>query len=80
MLCNADGVEGVVTFYGKKRYECVRFNVISVTRGWVGVQFQEEKKRHVGLGPTLEWLPIGNLADRIITQLCHGNINIILNS
>ena len=26
----------------KKRYEGVMFNVISVTRGWVGVQFPEK--------------------------------------
>ena len=32
-----------VTFSGKIRYEGVRFNVISITRGWVGVQFPEEK-------------------------------------
>ena len=32
---NTDGVGGV-TFSGKKRYEGVRYNVISVTRGWVG--------------------------------------------
>ena len=50
MLCNADGVGGV-TFFGKICYEHVRFNVISVTRGWVGVQFPEEEKRYV----TLEW-------------------------
>ena len=51
MLRNADeaGVGGV-TFSGKKRYEGVRFNVISVMRGWVGVQFLG-KKRYV----TLEW-------------------------
>ena len=30
---------GGVRFSGKKRYEGVMFNVISVTRGWVGVQF-----------------------------------------
>ena len=41
---------GGVKFSGKKRYEGVRFNVISVTRGWVGVQFPG-KKRYV----TLEW-------------------------
>ena len=35
MLRNADGVEGIC-FSGKKRYEGVMFNVISVTRGWVG--------------------------------------------
>ena len=29
-------------FSGKKRYEGVRFIVISVTRGWVGVQFPEK--------------------------------------
>ena len=41
---------GGVRFSGKKRYEGVRFNVNSVTRGWVGVQFPK-KKRYV----TLEW-------------------------
>ena len=40
MLGNADGVG--VKFYGKKCYEGVSFNVISVTRGWVGVQFTEK--------------------------------------
>ena len=49
MLRNADGGGGV-NFSKKKCYEGVRFNVISVTRGWVGVQFPE-KKRYV----TLEW-------------------------
>ena len=39
---------GVSNFPGKKRYAGVRFNVISVTRGWVGVQFPE-KKRYVTL-------------------------------
>ena len=33
---------GGVSFSGEKRYEGVRFNVISVTRGWVGVQFPEK--------------------------------------
>ena len=36
VLHNADGGEGV-NFSGKKRYERVWFNVISVTSGWVGV-------------------------------------------
>ena len=49
MLHKADGGGGV-NFSGKKRYEGVRFNVISVTRGWLGGQFQG-KKRYV----TLEW-------------------------
>ena len=48
------GVGEGVKFSEKKRYEGVRFNVISVTRGWVGVQFPE-KKRYV----TLEW-PLTN--------------------
>ena len=52
MLRNADGGGGV-RFYGKKRCQGVRFNVICVTRGWVGVQFPQ-KKRYV----TLEW-PLG---------------------
>ena len=43
---------GGVSFPGKKRYEGVRFNVISVTMGWVGVKFPE-KQRYV----TLEWPP-----------------------
>ena len=42
MLRNADGGGGV-KFSGKKRYEDVRFNVISVTRGWLGVQFSGKK-------------------------------------
>ena len=52
MLRNADGGGGV-KFSGKKRYEGVRFNVISITRGWVGVQIPG-KKRYI----TLEW-PLG---------------------
>ena len=32
-------VVGGVRFSRKNRYEGVMFNVISVTRGWVGVQF-----------------------------------------
>ena len=38
MLRNAMGGGGV-RFPEKKRYEGVMFNVISVTRGWVGVKF-----------------------------------------
>ena len=34
---------GGVRFHGKKRYEDVRFNVISVTRGCVGVKFPGKK-------------------------------------
>ena len=50
MLRNADMGVGGVKFSREKRYEGVRFNVISVTRGWVGVQIPG-KKRYV----TLEW-------------------------
>ena len=32
---------GGVRFYRKKRYEGLMCNVISVMRGWVGVQFPE---------------------------------------
>ena len=35
---------GGVKFSGKKRYKGVRFNVISVTRGWVGVQLPDKKR------------------------------------
>ena len=41
---------GVSAFSGKKRYEGVRFNVISITVGGWGSNFQG-KKRYV----TLEW-------------------------
>ncbi len=43
MLHNADGGGEGVKFSGKKCYEGARFNVISVTREWVGVQFPEKK-------------------------------------
>ena len=49
MLVTPWGV-GVSAFPEKKRYKGVRFNVISVVRGWVGVKFPG-KKRYV----TLEW-------------------------
>ena len=49
MLRNAIGGGGV-SFPRKKRYEGVRFNIISVTRGWVGGK-SPGKKRYV----TLEW-------------------------
>ena len=49
MSRNAIGGGGV-SFQGKKGYEGVRFNVISVTRRWVGVKFPG-KKHYV----TLEW-------------------------
>ena len=44
------GVGGVSHFLEKKHSEGVRYNVISITRGWVEVQFPG-KKRYV----TLEW-------------------------
>ena len=50
MLRNAE-------FSGKMRYEGVRFNIISVTRGCVGVQFPG-KKRYVAL----EWPLIAMLS------------------
>ena len=51
MLRNVDvGGGGGCQIFRKKRYEGVRFNVISFKRGWVGVQFPG-KKRYV----TLEW-------------------------
>ena len=47
VLRNADGGGGGgINFSGKKHYEGVSFNVISVTRGWVGVQFPEKNPLH----------------------------------
>ena len=40
VLRNADGDGGGCQIFREKRYEGVRFNVISVTRGWVGYNFQ----------------------------------------
>ena len=34
------GVGGKI--FRKKRYEGIMFNVISISRGWVGVQFPEK--------------------------------------
>ena len=42
VLRNTDGGGGGGHIFRKKRYEGVMFNVISVTRGWVGVQFPEK--------------------------------------
>ena len=47
---------GGFSFPGKKCYEGLRFNVISVTRGWVGVKFPG-KKHYV----TFEWPLNGSL-------------------
>ena len=43
---------GGVKFSGEKRYEGVVCNVISITRGWVGVQFPG-KKRYITLERSL---------------------------
>ena len=40
VLRNADGDGGGCQIFREKRYEGVRFNVISVTRGWVGYNFE----------------------------------------
>ena len=42
VLRNADEGGGCQIFRGEKRYEGVMFNVVNVTRGWVGVQFAEK--------------------------------------
>ena len=47
---------GGVSFPGKKRYEGVRFNVICITRGWVGSN-SLENSAYV----TLEWPHGGGL-------------------
>ena len=40
------GVGGCQVFREKKRYEGVSFNVIIVTMGWVGANFQEKALRN----------------------------------
>ena len=42
MLRNADGGGGVSDFPEKSVTKVYMFNVINVTRGWVGVQFPEK--------------------------------------
>ena len=44
MLRNAIGGGSVSDFPEKSNYEDVRFNVISITRGWVGVKFPEKRR------------------------------------
>ena len=39
VLRNTVGAGRVSDFPEKKSYEDVRFNIISVTRGWMGVEF-----------------------------------------
>ena len=60
MLHNSVGVQAL-RFPEKKRYECIQVNVISVTTGWVGVNFSG-KKCYV----TLEWLLICHIGGRWI--------------
>ena len=55
-------------FLEKKRYEGVRFDVISFTRGWVGVQFLG-KKRYI----TLEWPPKTEILSQAV--FCGGRHN-----
>ena len=71
MLRNAmgGGEGGGSNFPGKKRYEGVCFNVISITRRWLGVNFPG-KKRYV----TLEWPLTLYLCHFIISEcLCSLN-------
>ena len=44
-------VRGVSNFLGNSVTTGVRFNVISVTRGWVGVQFPEKALRNTCIAP-----------------------------
>ena len=53
------GVGGYHIFW-ERHYEGVRFNVICVTRGWVGVQFSGKR-----LYVTLEWPLISDSYSRI---------------
>ena len=67
MLRNAVGGGWVSGFPKKKRYEGVRFNVINVTRVWVGVKFLG-KKPYV----TLELPPntgVGRLSQDIVRSV-----------
>ena len=54
VLRNADVGRGGHIFQGENRYEGVRFNVISIMRGWMGVQIPG-KKHYVTLEHSL-WI------------------------
>ena len=56
MLRNAVGVGGF-SFPAKKCYEGVWFNIISVTRGWMGVKFPG-KKFYITLEWPLKYFPL----------------------
>ena len=64
VLRNAVGGGRVSDLPEKKRYEDVRFNFTSVTRGRVGVEFPE-KKRYI----TLEWSQIGGVNSKRLIYL-----------
>ena len=68
VLRNAVGSGRVSDFHEKKRYEGVRFNVITIARGWVGVEFPE-KNRYV----TLDWPIIATIINN--THHPHTSLN-----
>ena len=78
VLRNAVGGGGCVSFPGKKRYKGVRFNVISVTRGWVSGGQISRKNLYV----TLEWphtSAVGNVkivVSEKIVLLLHPRVDI----
>ena len=62
-----------VSFPGKKHYRGVRFNGISVTRGWVGVKFPG-KKCYVRLEWPLRYREC-NLNQVVRTRSWGGGVN-----
>ena len=50
----AIGVGCLSNFQEKKCYQGVRFNVITITRGWMGVVFSEKKAlRNTRMAPNM---------------------------
>ena len=60
---------GGVSFHGKKHYKSVRFNVISVKMGWVGVKFPGKKRYG-----TLEW-PLSTRVGNFVGFVLLGDRN-----
>ena len=68
------GVEG--SNFPEELHKGLWFNVVSITRGWVGVKFQG-KKRYV----TLEWpLKLRLYSSQNVHTICQNNSDLTLES
>ena len=72
MLRNTVRSGGGVSFPGKKRYKGVRFNVISVTRVWVGVKWVSDFLENSVTNVTLLRVTTGGWVSSFQKQLLYN--------